>query len=253
MVRAVHGGEARGDGGDLSQPKTLAVLQPGYLPWLGFFDQLLRSDVFVVYDDVQFDKHGWRNRNRVKSPAGPVWLTVPVLHKGLGWQKITDVQINNETTWGRKHLNTVRQLYARAPYLDRYYPELESILSRRWERLADLDLELIHKMAEWLGIRRTIVLSSSLGIGGDRCERLLNMCTHFGAGRYLSGSAARDYLDVEMFAAKGIVVEWQDYQHPTYPQQHGEFTPYLSAIDLLFNCGEESTRVIAERAHTEES
>jgi len=224
---------------------TLAVLQPGYLPWLGFFDQLLRSDTFVVYDDVQFDKHGWRNRNRVKSPTGPVWLTVPVLHKGLGWQKILDVQINNETAWARKHLSTIRQLYSRAPFLDRYYSDLEETLSRKWERLVDLDLELIRRMSSWLGIERRIERSSELGIDGDRSERLLNFCRHFGAKRYLSGAAARDYLKTEIFEAEGIAVEWQDYKHPVYPQQHGEFTPYLSTLDLLFNCGDESARLIS--------
>ena len=236
----------------MTQPKTLAVLQPGYLPWLGFFDQMMRSDVFVIYDDVQFDKHGWRNRNRVKSPSGPVWLTVPVLHKGLGWQKILDVRINNETQWAKKHLTTVRQLYARAPHLDRYYPELEEVLSRPWEMLLDLDLEVIRLMCRWLGIEREVVRSSQLGIDGDRSERLLRFCRHFQARRYLSGSAARDYLDVGSFTADGVEVEWQDYQHPVYRQQHGEFEPFLSAIDLLFNCGEESARVLANRAKSEE-
>jgi WbqC-like protein len=224
---------------------TLAVLQPGYLPWLGFFDQLMRSDVFVMYDDVQFDKHGWRNRNRVKSPQGPVWLTVPVLHKGLGWQKILDVKVNNETAWGRKHLATIRQLYARAPHLDRYVGVLEAMLSRSWEFLVDLDLALIQQMAAWLGVTTKIVRSSELPVDGDRSSRLLHFCQHFGAQRYLSGSAARDYLDVPLFESNGIAVDWQDYRHPVYPQQHGEFVPYLSAIDLLFNCGEESARVLS--------
>lgn len=234
------------------RPKTLAVLQPGYLPWLGFFDQVMRSDIFIIYDDVQFDKHGWRNRNRVKSPTGPVWLTVPILHKGLGWQKILDVQINNESQWGRKHLATIRQLYARAPFIDCYYPGLESVLSLRWERLVDLDLELIQVMCGWFGIEHQIVRSSALPIDGDRSQRLLDFCRHFEAHRYLSGSAAREYLDTAMFAENGITVEWQDYQHPVYPQQHGEFTPQLSAIDLLLNCGKDSVGVITERVKTEE-
>jgi len=235
----------------MNPPKTLAVLQPGYLPWLGFFDQLMRSDIFVIYDDVQFDKHGWRNRNRVKSATGPVWLTVPVLHKGLGWQKILDVKVNNETAWGRKHLTTIRQLYARAPYLDAYFSDMEQILARSWEFLVDLDLELIRRMSSWLLIDRPIVRSSELGIEGDRCERLLNFCNYFGARRYLSGSAARDYLDVTSFSDSGVDVEWQDYQHPVYPQQHGSFEPYLSTIDLLMNCGEKSANVITQQALTE--
>src|SRR5438105_15810490 len=114
--------------------RTLAVLQPGYLPWLGFFDQLRRSDVFVLYDDVQFDKHGWRNRNRIKSPAGPQWLTVPVRHKGLNKPAIRDVEIV-PGNWARKHVLSIRQLYARAPHLHRYLPELEEVLMRPFTHL----------------------------------------------------------------------------------------------------------------------
>src|SRR6184192_3437498 len=110
--------------------RTLAVLQPGYLPWLGFFDQLQRSDVFVYYDDVQYDKHGWRNRNRIKSPSGPHWLTVPVRHSGLGWPPISAVEIESGAPWARKHLGTIRQCYARAPYTDRYLAELGELLQR---------------------------------------------------------------------------------------------------------------------------
>ena len=110
--------------------KILAVLQPGYFPWLGFFDQMRRVDVFILYDDVQFDKHGWRNRNRIKSLNGPVWLTVPVRHKGLGRQRIHDVEIDNQTAWAHKHLATIRQLYAKAPYLKNFLPELEKFFSQ---------------------------------------------------------------------------------------------------------------------------
>src|SRR5437763_192566 len=114
------------------EPRTLVVLQPGYLPWLGFFDQLRRSDVVVYYDDVQYDKHGWRNRNRIKAPSGPQWLTVPVRHAGLGWPRIADVEIEPDTPWARKHLGTIQQYYARAPFTPRYLPELADVLQRQW-------------------------------------------------------------------------------------------------------------------------
>jgi len=111
-------------------PRTLVVLQPGYLPWLGFFDQMRRADAFIYYDDVQFDKHGWRNRNRVKAPDGrPHWLTVPVLHSGRNWPRILDVGIDNRTPWARKHVGTLRQFYSRAPHLERYLPELADAAS----------------------------------------------------------------------------------------------------------------------------
>jgi hypothetical protein len=224
---------------------TLAVLQPGYLPWLGFFDQMRRSDVFVYYDDVQYDKHGWRNRNRIKMPSGPLWLTVPVRSSGLDKPTILEAVIDTRTPWARKHVRSLQQYYAKAPHLRTYLPDLEGLLMQPWERLVDLDLAVIRLMAGWLGIAPRTCRSSELGIPGDRSERLLSICRHFGATRYLSGDAAKDYLDVPRFAAGGVEVVWQRYVHPEYPQQHGGFVPYLSAIDLLLNCGDDSGRVLA--------
>ncbi len=226
--------------------KTLVVLQPGYLPWLGFFDQMRRSDVFVYYDDVQYDKHGWRNRNRVKGPGGAMWLTVPVLHHGQQQPRIMDARIDTRTPWARKHVRTLQQYYARAPWAQRYLPELEALLLREWTHIAELDIAVVTLMAGWLGIERETYRSSALGIAGDKSERLLNLCLHLGARRYLSGDAANDYLDVELFARHGIEVRWQEYRHPVYPQLHGEFVPYLSAIDLLLNCGGESRSILEQ-------
>jgi len=223
---------------------TLAVLQPGYLPWLGFFDQMRRSDLFVYYDDVQYDKNGWRNRNRVKSPGGPHWLTVPVRHTGLGWPRIVDIEIDAMGPWAREHVGTIRQFYRRAPYLKAYVEELEGVLDRPWERLVDLDLAVVELMRGWLDVRTPALRASDLGIQGERSERLVRLCLHFGATRYLSGAAARSYLDVGLFARRGIEVEWQDYVHPLYPQLHGEFVPYLSALDLVLNCGDGSGAIL---------
>jgi hypothetical protein len=224
---------------------TLVVLQPGYLPWLGFFDQLRRSDVFVYYDDVQFDKHGWRNRNRIKGPKGPHWLTVPILHKGRMGQRIDQVEIDPRFPWAKKHLETIRQFYAKAPFLDRYLPELKSVIDRPWTSLVELDIELASVMADWLGVKREVYRSSRLAVEGDRNERLLNLCRHFGVSRYLSGNAAQNYLDQVLFQEAGIEVEWQNYQHPVYPQLHGAFEPALSTIDLLLNLGDEAGKVLS--------
>ena len=230
-------------------PRTVVVLQPGYLPWLGFFDQLHRADVFVYYDDVQFDKHGWRNRNRVKAPTGePQWLTVPVRHKGLDWPCILDVEIDNRAPWARKHLGTLRHFYARAPHLGRYVPELEKLLTRGWDRLVDLDIAVVELVSSWLGFERSMLRASELGIGGDQSERLLAICRHLGANRYLTGDSARDYLDTGLFERHGVEVVWQHYEHPVYPQQHGPFVPYLSVIDLILNCGDASLGILAGSA-----
>jgi hypothetical protein len=219
---------------------TIVVLQPGYFPWLGFFDQMRRADVFVYYDDVQFDKHGWRNRNRIKSADGPGWLTVPVRHSGLGKPQINEIEIDARTPWPRKHVGTIRQCYGGAPYLGRYLPELTELLMRPWGLLVDLDLAVAALLANWLGLRPRIERASALGIGGTKTGRLVAICRHFGAARYLSGNAAQTYLDVDEFVREGIDVEWQNFQHPVYPQQHGDFVPGLSALDLLLNCGDDS-------------
>ncbi|WP_085444438.1 WbqC family protein [Magnetofaba australis] len=216
---------------------TLAVLQPGYLPWLGYFDQMRRADLFIHYDDVAFDKHGWRNRNRIKSPQGPQWLSVPVRHKGLGGQPIHRVRIDAAQGWPRKHLQTMAQLYARAPHTAAFLPHLQAILQQPWEFLADLDIALAERMAGWLGIATPTRRASALEIGGARSERLVNLCRHFGADRYLTGDSARNYLNVALFERAGIEVIWQNYAHPVYPQRFEPFVPYLSAVDLLFNLG----------------
>lgn len=223
---------------------TVVILQPGYLPWLGFFDQMLRSDVFVYFDDVQYDKHGWRNRNRIKSATGPIWLTVPVLNTGRQGQKINEVEIDNRSPWARKHITAIAQAYAKAPHLKRYLPQLDALLTRHWESLLELDLAVVELICNWIGIERQIERASCLGIGGEQSERLLNICKHFQADRYLSGDSAQNYLDVKLFLHEGVQVEWQSYRHPTYPQLHGEFAPYLSVLDLVMNVGEKSLDVL---------
>ncbi len=222
----------------------LAVLQPSYLPWLGYFDQIDRVDVFVYYDDVQYDRNGWRNRNRVKGPNGPVWLTVPVKHTGRGLQRICDVEIDGQRNWAQKHLRSIAQFYAKAPYVNDYIPRLTELLGQTWTHLADLDIAINEAIIEWLGLGARVVRSSTLRVEGDRNERLIHICRHFGAGHYLSGNAAKSYVDLEAFAASGISVEWQDYEHPNYSQLHGTFVSHLSTIDLLMNAGPETLRIL---------
>src|SRR4030042_75351 len=144
--------------------KVIGILQPGYLPWLGFFAQMLCSDIFVVYDDVQYDKHGWRNRNCVKGPQGPIWLTVPVRTSGLNLPKINEIMIDPaQPRWAKKHCATIRQSYGKAPFFGDYYPALEEVLLFPWKRLLDLDLELIRLLARWLEVERELLLSRPLG------------------------------------------------------------------------------------------
>jgi hypothetical protein len=227
---------------------TLVVLQPSYLPWMGFFDQIKRSDVFVFYDDVQFDKHGWRNRNRIKTAKGPVWLTVPVRHSGRAGQRIDQVEVDQRTPWARKHLRTIQEAYARAPFLTDYLPALAELLQREWTLLAELDIALSRLMCGWFGLERRMYRSSQLDVAGDRNARLLALCRHFEADRYLSGVAAKSYLDVSLFAAAGVVVEWQDFSQPHYPQLHGAFEPSMSALDCVFNVGPDCATLLESPA-----
>lgn len=212
-------------------------------------EQLHRVDVFVLYDDVQFDKGGWRNRNRIKTPQGAQWLTVPVLHPAEGPQQIRDVRIHQATNWPRKHWKSIQQNYSKAAYFDDYAPELHAILHKGHEFLLDLDVELIHWLAEAMGIDTPTVLSSELAVSGGRIERLAGIIRALGGSRFYEGAAGRDYIDPSEFERAGITVSFQDFQHPVYPQLHGHFISHLSSIDLLLNCGPESLAIVTgERA-----
>lgn len=226
--------------------RTAVVLQPSYLPWLGCFAQMQRCDVFIVYDNVQFDKHGWRNRNRIKTPQGECWLTVPVLTRGRDKPLIRDVEINTAERWRAKHLKTVRQSYARAPYFEDHIGWLEAIWSREWMSLLDLNMECLQKLCEALGLKREIRLASEFDTSGDSIERLVQICRAVDADVFYEGGAGRDYIDDARFERAGIRIEYQDYRHPVYSQLHGDFLPYLSVVDLLMNCGGQSLEILSQ-------
>jgi hypothetical protein len=222
----------------------IGILQPGYLPWLGFFEQILRTDLFVIYDDVTFDKGGWRNRNRVKTPQGWCWLTVPMVKENLMKTLIRDVRICYESDWRKKHLATLVQNYRKAPHFAEILPLAEKAYQGSWEKLIDLDMFFTLEIMKTLGIERNIYYSSSLGIEGDRNTRLIEICRHFGADHFYEGKAGESYIDLDLFKKSGIQVIFQDYAHPVYSQLYGDFIPYLSTIDLLFNHGSESLEII---------
>lgn len=224
---------------------VVGILQPGYLPWLGFFEQLYRSDVFVIYDDVQYDKNGWRNRNRIKTSNGIQWLTVPVLFKFEEHPRVFEVRVDNKSNWRKKHLMSIRQSYAKAPFFMDYIDIFEKTYSLEWSHLVDLDLHLINKLATALGLQnRKIVRSSSLDIQGGRIDRLIRICRHFKADTFYEGASGVNYIDPSDFMKHGINVEFQNYHHPVYQQSHGDFVPYLSIVDLLFNYGNTSMDIL---------
>ena len=228
------------------EPMRVAILQPSYLPWLGFFDQMHRSDQFVLFDDVQFTRRDWRNRNRIRVREGSAWLTVPVIQKNKYEQTLLETKIDNSTLWKRKHLETIRSHYSKTPYFELHFPWCEQLFNSEWKFLLDLSLETIHYLKGQLKIDTPLLCSSELKTFGKKTKRLIEICKQLGATHYLSGDSARNYISGEEFSKQGIGLEYQEYQHPQYPQRYEGFVPFLSAIDLLFNCGEKSLNILKQ-------
>jgi len=229
--------------------RIVGILQPSYLPWLGYFEQIHHADVFVLYDDVQFEKGSWRNRNRIKTPNGPLWLTVPVLTKGRDFPPINEVLLNNAEPWARKHQRSLEQYYSKAPFFRDYAPALFEVLTQPWTGLADLNIALIRHLCGALGIATPLLLASELGVSGSGAQRLMDILDKLGGGAvFYEGSAGRNYIDETQFAARGQQVRYQDYEHPVYAQLHGDFIPYLSVVDLLFNHGPDSLHILTRSA-----
>ena len=220
-------------------------MQPTYLPWMGYFDLMDQSDVFVLLDSVQFDQRSWQQRNRIKTSSGGLLLTVPVFSKGKRDQRICEVQIDQTSNFVEKHIKTIEHYYAKAPFFSKYISELAAVLRKRHQYLAELNIELIEWFREAIGIKTELVRSSSLGIRGKKVELLVAICKVVGAERYLSPLGSKAYIEENnIFPQNDIKLEYQNFEHPTYRQLYGDFIPYLSVIDLLFNEGERSLEVI---------
>lgn len=220
------------------------ILQPSYIPWRGYFDLVRRADVFVFYDDVQYDKHSWRNRNRVKTPQGTQWLTIPVISKSNVATGLTNREIRvAEPRWHEKHRRTLTQNYRRAPFFDGAV--LDDIYSDPPEHLSELTIRTTISLARRLGFNGTqFVRSSNLGVEGKRTDRLIGILQHLGATVYLSGPSARAYIDEAKFEAAGIKLEWIRYEYPEYPQLYPPFDPCVTILDLIFMTGPEASRFI---------
>ena len=226
---------------------NVVILQPSYIPWRGYFDQILQADLFIFYDDVQYDKHGWRNRNQIKTAQGEQWLTIPVHSKGVTEGiPIKDIRIDWSKLWSKKHLKSLKFAYAKSPYLEKYFPWLESIYDRRDEYLADFTIETTIELARILGIDKTkFMRSSSLeGINGAKTDRLIQILEAVGTTHYISGPSAKDYIENEKFAEAKIRLEFMKYDYPPYKQLHPPYNPYITILDLLFMEGEQALKFI---------
>ncbi|MCF8256658.1 MAG: WbqC family protein [Flavobacteriales bacterium] len=222
--------------------KKIAILQSNYIPWKGYFDMIDQVDVFVIYDEVQYTKNDWRNRNIIKTPKGTEWLTIAVRQESLS-QRICDTKVTL-SNWNVKHLRSLQTNYGKAPFFKQYFEEIsEAYLSITSPYLSEINVSLIKKMNTILGIGTTIIDSRELALEGGKTERLVDAVLKLGGNCYLSGPAGQAYIDVALFNDKGIEVEWMDYSnYAEYPQLHPPFVHGVSILDLLFNAGAEGFR-----------
>lgn len=221
--------------------KKVAILQSNYIPWKGYFDMIAAADELILYDDVQFTKNDWRNRNRIRTPQGVQWLTVPVGQDIT--RRIRDVELPNNK-WQAKHWKTLESNYRRSPYFKEVAAVFEPLyMQRQHTHLSALNRELIETVCAYLEITTMISNSWDYQFIEGRSERLADLCTQAGATEYISGPAAKDYIEESVFAERGISLMWFDYSgYPEYPQLWGEFTHGVTILDLLFNCGKDASR-----------
>jgi WbqC-like protein family len=218
--------------------KRVAIVQSNYVPWKGYFDLMRRVDEFIVYDEVQYTRRDWRNRNRFKSPSGVRWLTIPVQVKGRYHQRVDETLVS-DPAWAEQHWATLRGWYGKAPFFEQYRSVLEGAYLGCEERhLSRINRRLLEVVAGLLGIETPFSSSLDYDTGGAKTERLLGICKAAGATSYLSGPAAKDYFEESLFADAGIEVRWMEYAgYPDYPQLYPPFEHHVSALDLLFNVG----------------
>lgn len=218
----------------------IAIHQPNYLPYLGFFDKMKKSDIFVIYDDAQFNKEDFQHRNRIRIFNGFNWLTVPVEKKRI---PINEIKIKDESTtwkgipWNKAHLKDIRDNYKDTSFFDTYEKEIVKIYSKKYNKLVDLNMSLINFLKKAFDIDTEVVMSSSLGFSSRSSERLMEIVEALGGTVYLSGSAGINYLDISLFESKNIRVEFQNFVHPIYKQNYENFIPNMAAIDALLNVG----------------
>lgn len=218
-------------------PKRIAILQSNYIPWKGYFDIIGLVDEFIIYDEVQYTKNDWRNRNRIKSSSGMQWITIPVYQRSLQ-QKISETKVSTNN-WGIKNWNSLKTNYGRAPYFKSYSSPLEDFYTTfKSPMLSEINLALIKLVCDFLGIKTKISNSAEYVLEGDSTTKLVSLCKQTGATHYLSGPAAKSYIRETLFHEEKINIEWMDYNgYQEYPQLYPPFEHGVSVVDLLFNAG----------------
>jgi hypothetical protein len=226
----------------------LTAHQPSYLPWLGLFAKMKKSDVFVYFDNVSYSKRDWSSRNKIRNEKSWLWLTVPVLTKDKKSQLFTEVKIDNTQEWARKHWSKISLNYSKAPFFSLYENFFRDVYNTEWNYLSELDEYITKYLMKILGIKTKFVkASTSLHLEGKKSSLVLDMCKKMNASTIIFGGEGKNFAQVEDFELAGIKPIFQEYEHPVYPQIHGEFISHMSIIDLLFNCGPKSLNILLEK------
>lgn len=224
----------------------IAIHQPQYFPYAGFFHKLSLADAFIIMDDVQYDKR-FTNRNRIISPNGWIWLTVPI-NKEHKFRPNFEVEINNDIPWRETHWKNIHHMYANAKFFHLYENYFKTLYQKEWKMLFDLDLETIKQTIKFLGLKTEIILESELKVDGESTQRLVNVCKSVGANTYVSGAGGRDYIDSRLFEKNNIKLVYQNYMHEAYAQHLSQsFVPDLSIIDTLANLGPDTLQLIVNQ------
>jgi len=222
----------------------LTAHQPVYIPWLGLFHKIALADKFVFFNEVQYLPRDWMNRNKIKTPNEAIYLTVPVLKKGHRDKKTSEIEINNDTNWQKKHLKSILINYKKAPYFENYFSFFEDVYKKKWKFIADLNEYMLRWFLKELSIEVDFLKASDLDFKGTKSDLVLDMCKQLHADVYIFGSQGRDYAKTDDFVNSEITPIFQEYKHPIYSQLHGNFVSHISIIDLLFNCGPDSFKII---------
>ncbi len=221
----------------------VGVIQSNYVPWRGYFDFIDSVDLFVFHDDLQYTKSDWRNRNRIVTPQGLRWITVPVNYRKVS-QRIDEVSVDYSQNWAMRHIRQIEAHYRRAPFFQTYIDEFSEIISQEFSSISQLNVALSKWVMQVLDIRTPTMMSSELKLTGSKSERLILLLHSVGGTSYLSGPSAAEYLDLKLFDRHGIRVEYKDYSYPSYQQLADPFSGEASILDLLFNTGPEAHRYL---------
>ncbi len=213
----------------------MSAHQPAYLPWLGYFDKIKRSDIFVFLDTVQYEKNSFTNRNKIKTKDGEIWLSIPVIKTDHFDKKMNEMPIVQNSKWQRKHLNSIMLSYSKSRNFKDLFPKLQELYKKDFDNIVDATWEHLLFWLDILDIHTKIIKSSSLDVHSKKSDLVLDLCKAVNADYYISGKLGRNYIELDKFEQSGIQVEFQDYRHPVYNQLFGDFVPYMGIVDFAMN------------------